>query len=351
MAFPQVAGTASNFSATATAPSVTLPGSIVAGDLLVAFLATNVVPVITWPGGWTELTNSPQDNGVQDRCGVAYRIADGSEGASISPTLSTNRPWASYAMRITGAHASQAPELSVGVQASTINPDPDALDPANWATEDTLWLACVLIGIGNLTVTSYPASYTNGTLSSTGTSGGVGFAIARRENAVASEDPGTFTIGASPSDMRAFTLALRPAAGGGTPHTHEVDDTLSITDLPTIGGAESVADTASVTDAQSRALVKAVAETLGVTDGGLEVDVGYVLADTASVTDQITLPGTNNWSQQVNDTMAGTDAQGRVWHAVRAVGDTATVTDGVTLPGARRWEVSSEDRWLVDSVV
>lgn len=231
MAFPQVATTATNFNATASQPTVTLPASIASGDLLIAVVATNLAPAITWPAGWTELANSPQDAvSASDRVSVAYRIADGSEGASVAPSFDVSRPWCSYAYRITGAHASQAPEMSAGVAASTVNPDPDSLDPSGWATEDTLWLACLLFGVGNRTVDGYPSSYTDGAAISTATSGGVGFASARRENAVSSEDPGTFTVSGAASSTRAFTVAIRPAAVvSAAPTLHVVQSNLRLT--------------------------------------------------------------------------------------------------------------------------
>lgn len=207
MAFPQVATSSSGQESSAsTSHVVTLPSGVGAGNLLLIFIATDVDDALTPPSGWTELSDLSVSSSAQ--CGVAYRIADGSEGASATYTSSASNIAVWIAYRLTGNHASTAPEVAQGVNDSGANPNPPSLNPSNWGTEDTLWFAMAATPV-NITVSSYPTNYTGGLNSATSAENGASVSVARRELNAASEDPGTFTLSTS-SDHRAITLAVRP---------------------------------------------------------------------------------------------------------------------------------------------
>lgn len=213
MAFPQVASTSSgNSGANTTSPSLTLPSGITAGDLLImAFCVDSTTPTPTWPSGWTQIfTHTATEIQLQAR----YRIADGSEGASISLTTG-NFGSCYFGYRITGHDAATAPATTGNTTSNNNQPNPASLNPSGWDIEDTLWIAMCGWDNGTTSLSSYPTDYSSNQLTNRwNNSDGVGIAAATREVAAASEDPGVFTISTS-IRWAARTIAVRPAAGGG----------------------------------------------------------------------------------------------------------------------------------------
>lgn len=229
MAFPTVGTSNSgNSGANATAHTVTLPTSIASGDLLiVAFChddagATVTASVTTPASGWTTLVNNLVANalGTVGRLSVFARIADGTEGTTITVTTTGSEGSAYTTYRIPAS--SWYGNLTDGVNVATVsgpaanaNPNPPNLDPASWGTEDTMWMV-IYSWDGNVSHTTYPTNYASNQLTNRwANTGGQGIASATRENAAASEDPGTATISAS-EQWAAVTLAVRPA-GAATP--------------------------------------------------------------------------------------------------------------------------------------
>jgi hypothetical protein len=216
MAFPVVSASTPSNAAANTSHTVNLPAGIGAGDLLLAYVTCDgLASTIDWPAGWDVIKEAEAFN-AQAGIDVAYRIADGGEGASIAITFGASLAMASRVLRITSWHGTTPPEVSTGTNmgGGTTVPDPDALTPS-WGPEDTLWLAS-LCHDSNPTVSAYPSDYTDGEdVVNAATNG---FALARRELNAASEDPGTFTIGAT-QECFAFTVAVRPAGGGPPPET------------------------------------------------------------------------------------------------------------------------------------
>lgn len=80
-----------------TAPAVTLPAGIQAGDLIVVGLAAaggTGNATVTHPTGYTIVTGDRIDYFASTTAVLAYRVVDGSEGgASVAWTLSTSRQW------------------------------------------------------------------------------------------------------------------------------------------------------------------------------------------------------------------------------------------------------------------
>ena len=91
MAFPVVqARNETSFTAAATSFACNLPATIASGDLLIVILAsggTNAQQFNTLTG-WTELLDENVTFGVH----VWYRLADGTEGATVTFTCTGSQP-------------------------------------------------------------------------------------------------------------------------------------------------------------------------------------------------------------------------------------------------------------------
>ena len=224
MAFPSVqagdtkSGTVTSNSATWT---LTYPTNLASGDLILAFAGIDgggTTPTIT---GFNVYSN---DNGNVE-CLVASRISDGTETGTFSMSLGRSEQGGWRVFRITGWFGSGLPasaittpvdgnglSLALSTGAST-TPDPPSLDPANWATEDTLWFAACGVDTSR-TISVFPLA-DNQSSDVSGGAGGATLGSCSTDSAVGSLDPGTFTISGS-DDWTTYTVAVRPAAGGAT---------------------------------------------------------------------------------------------------------------------------------------
>jgi hypothetical protein len=244
MAFPVVQSTSVGGSGTATTtPTITLPTGIVAGDKVIIFLSVNevssVATAITWPAGWSKPANGDADNaGSQDASFIAYRDCDGTEGASISPTLTVSGNYSFACLRISGA-APGAPDNPVQAtdgSATPGQPDPPANTPAGGAA-DYLWIAAAMWDSGLDNWSAYPTNYSGGIKFDSSDNGGValaGIAVATRQLNAASEDPGAFTL-TTADQYCAATVAVSPrfAALTGTV-------TASITEADIVAGGKTI---------------------------------------------------------------------------------------------------------------
>ena len=227
MAFPVVAGSIATEEQTAVAqPTINLPGSIAAGDLLLIFLHFAGDDDSITLSGWTQLFHrffgaSDLNLGADDRHYCWYRQADGTEGGSIASTSAdpTTGKTAALAWRITGAElvATQAPEASPpATNVGSTTPDPPDFSPTGGA-KDYLWL---WVGGWQNEQTSPPAgnptNYASNIIGASTGTGGIAAtngraASASRELNAASEDPPSWTISAS-GPWAAYTFAIHPAA-------------------------------------------------------------------------------------------------------------------------------------------
>lgn len=197
--------TASSEGATTT-PTIALPGSIVAGQRLIIFLSLGTAASVAFPAGWTELYDSAI--GTED-LSIAYRDCDGSEGASIQPTLgsSTTSAWAIF--RLERFDPAQAPEAGAGSRSAVLSTaaDSPSLTPS-WGSDTNLWLSAFAAAAATPgTISAYPANYTLNQTYSAGAAGAY-LGVAGRSLAATSENPDAFTI--TPSDTwNANTVAVR----------------------------------------------------------------------------------------------------------------------------------------------
>jgi len=201
--FPEVvAQVTSHDNSVGGSMDVTLPGGIVAGELLLivnAFRANSSIP------GWNTGVSSALIN-------VFWKIADGSEGASATISSSSGTSLgASVAYRIRGGTSVQ---VSTPATAASTNPNPSALSPS-WGNKKTLWFAGMgaqQVGSGGaITVSAYPSGFSNPQTDIGISSFPVGqrVAVAEKAEKTATQDPGAFTI--SPSlTWYAATIGVRP---------------------------------------------------------------------------------------------------------------------------------------------
>lgn len=202
MAFPTVQTRATyNPGTTVALQPVTLPSGIQAGDILILACSTNGNVFPQQPAGWKTIINNPGGGGATDRCLVVFsRLADGSEGATVTVDIGTTVPLCALTWRISGAEDAEGASAS----GSSTTPNPPNLAPT-WGIEDTLWLA--LTGPRGSTISAYPGSYTQTRFVNSGT---ILVAGCERSLRAASENPGTFT---KTNDVWvAGTVAIRPRA-------------------------------------------------------------------------------------------------------------------------------------------
>lgn len=217
MAFPAVQ-TADTKNGTVTSNSnswtLTYPTSLVSGDLILAFVATDGAVTGTWPADWVELieTNASACSGF-----VAGKISTGAETGNFTLSLSGSEQGSWRIFRVTGWYGSGLAADGQGTQAATggsspsLTPDPPSLNPVNWDVEDTLWFAVIAVDTSR-TVSAYPTNCPNlQTADVSGGAGGATLGLASASSAVAAFNPDVFTISNS-DDCVNITVAIRPAA-------------------------------------------------------------------------------------------------------------------------------------------
>lgn len=226
MAFPVVAAVNASHEAVSGSHTCNLPAGIVSGDLLIAAAFCSLgTQAISWPAGWSVLDEGAS-YGSEFYFSVRYRIADGTEGSSISLSSGGGTlNWASRSWRITGA-VSSAPEATASAPSgSDTTPDPPSLSPS-WGALDTLWIALFgqETGSGGQSVTAYPTNYSSNQHGDFQNNAGHG--SAERNLNAATEDPGTFTTTVN-ARWRAVTVAVRPLL------FESISDVVRISDLLT----------------------------------------------------------------------------------------------------------------------
>lgn len=207
MAFPQVVNEISSANNTdQTDQVVTLPGSLVNGNKLVAALAIDGVVTVTWPAGWDEILDANR-TGVSISVGV--RTIDGSEGGTVTVTASATERSSHHCWQIAGHDNAILPE-ALSADGNSGTPNPPDLAPTGGA-KDYLWLALAALQPGTNTASGFPSSYGNtGQESGDASLTQCPIAWARRELNAASENPGTFSV--TSSNWMAATVAIHPGA-------------------------------------------------------------------------------------------------------------------------------------------
>ena len=208
MAFPVVSSSAlSSRGSGLFDDPITMPAGIVAGDLLIVIHSTDVGGgTRTWSGSFIELLDlDPISN-----LGIAYKFAAG--GDTLTVTKSVSERFSAIALRITGMHATQAPELVGAATGTSTGPNAASLT-ASWGAADNLWIT--FHGhdtlVTDTTITTFPANYIANQLQGTYFSSSGEPNLATRNLAAATEDAGAWLVSQSVG-WRAGTIVVRPAA-------------------------------------------------------------------------------------------------------------------------------------------
>lgn len=120
-----------------------------AGDLLIAVIVqyqggTANAEFGTWGASFTEILDDALATGTGNGAiGVARKVATGSESGTFTVTSAHSFKSVQFLLRIPAGtwHGTTAPETSGSTRAAGAVADPASFDPANWAAEDTLWIA------------------------------------------------------------------------------------------------------------------------------------------------------------------------------------------------------------------
>jgi hypothetical protein len=213
VAFPTVAATnATAFSASTTNIVLNLPASIAANDLLTVFVNAHddagvTAPTLTTPSGWTQLFHA-QSVGNARTLAAYYKVASGSEGATLSIAVDVTVSGASTSYRFTDYTGT--PEAGTTATGTSTTPDPPNLTPS-WGADDDTWIV-VCACTNNTSDLTAPTNY--GSLSQPRDSGSTQqLASATRDLNATSENPGTFA-NANNAGWSANTVAIRGVAAG-----------------------------------------------------------------------------------------------------------------------------------------
>lgn len=181
---------------------VTLPTATSGRLLLLVFGGlSSGGPLISWPAGWTQLAKYDGGNSV---AGIAYRIADGAENATVNVTTTVTSRSAHQVYEIAGFTG--IPQVSARAGATSANPDSPALNVTWGAGDTTLYLSC-FGGSSSSNITSTPDGYGFGNV--TGVSGYASSGIAYNGTVSGpSEDPGAWALSSSVS-WSAWTVGIR----------------------------------------------------------------------------------------------------------------------------------------------
>ncbi len=217
MASPVDVGRATTNVTTAAATwTVNLPSSIVAGNLLVLFSRQATLVLHGTNTGWVTKVDNASD-ASDDVTSFAFKIADGTEGATMSWNQNSSCKGAAIVWRVTGARAYDSafvdtPEWSSANFGTGANPDPGNVVVAT-GSQDCLFIE--IAGLDGATQTfTASTNYTNIQNANSGSTGlatdNVCIGGATRQLTAASDDPDVMTAAAPSTGWCAFTIAIRP---------------------------------------------------------------------------------------------------------------------------------------------
>lgn len=217
--------TETTFATESTAHAVQMPDEVESGDLLLVFLTIDggTSATVSTPSGWSSINNTTDTTNV--RSTVFAKSASGTEdGTTVDFVTSSGEKAAAVTLRILaskwyGGSVTTAVEATGASAGTTANPNPASLNPTNWGTENTMWLAYAA-GSTYSSTTTYPSSFVGMKHSLSGSdTTNASVSLAYQNLNAASVDPGTFTMANSQSGV-ATTIAIRPASSSSLTGTH-----------------------------------------------------------------------------------------------------------------------------------
>jgi hypothetical protein len=210
--FPTVQSSATTTSGNIEILTANLPSGIVAGDLLLLFvsISDSSARTVSTPAGWTQMYYATGSSPVRKLAGY-YKVASGAEGSTVDITASNPVSWGCVALRIDKDSYTGTPEAGTVATGSSVNPDPPSLSPS-WGSNNALWLAIAGTGTTSTTTATDPTNYADQLRAQVTTgldnNGPADLIVAQREYLSDTDDPGTFTIGAS-AGWAAQTVAIQ----------------------------------------------------------------------------------------------------------------------------------------------
>ncbi len=218
-AFPSIdnTNTSTENAADVTSHGVDLPATINADDLCLVLFTSDGTTTITWDnstaGTWSQVYDT-DGTGVQ---GALYaQVMGGTEdGATLTITTNNAERSTHLVVCISGANNDLTPVADTIAYAQDLSsdstPNPPALNPANWGTEDTLWIATYQMDDGADSVLTMWSEANNRIENTGGHADNTGTVLSSANSAAASRDPSSYWATANSRSI-ATTIAIRPPA-------------------------------------------------------------------------------------------------------------------------------------------
>lgn len=204
LAIAGMAYTNTDVSAGGDTHPITMPSGVAAGDMLVVSVLCSNDRTVT-ASGWTQFASYYDPDGTLKKMILFYRIATGSEGATVTFTSNVSTSLNALAFRITGAHASTPPEAAQGLIFGVSTYDPPGLTPS-WGSAATAWLVVASNSYGSTTVSQHALDA--GTQHAGGSN--QNFIQSGRVSTAASIDPSPIIMSANEYGIT-FTIGVRGA--------------------------------------------------------------------------------------------------------------------------------------------
>ena len=188
---PQVVGIENTVSSSGTTPSIALPSGISSGDIIVIFVGADGTPTASITG-FTQEIGQAGGWAASASYYVFSKVADGTEGASVTLALSASETVCASSWVIT--NADNIAFSSTATSAGSVNPDSPSLT-SGFGTVPTFWISSFATDNGTPTISAYPSGYENGQSLSGGSNyGSPRLGVASKLQTSASEDPPAYTI-------------------------------------------------------------------------------------------------------------------------------------------------------------
>ncbi len=225
-AYPDVASvTETTFTTDVTDHAISLPETVVAGDLLLIIFTNDGNATVTKPVGWRTLWD--ESTGSALRASGYAKVAIGDEGSTtVNFITSSAEQAAAQVYRIQNWYGT-LDGIAVGsevVSTSGTTANPPSLSPG-WGVADTLWIPIIHTSTAR-TIVSGSDGYSNLINTRSGettTAGQIG--SMRLNTNTATEDPGVFTFSSTGVTSVAQTIAIAPAGVSPTKFFERLDVT------------------------------------------------------------------------------------------------------------------------------
>lgn len=217
-AFPVIEDISDSQTIDDTTHTIVAPSGVVSGDLVISHFCSDGHPTVSgYPTGWVQIAED--NNGGAAAAEAWYWFADGSL-SNFDVTTDSGQRTTHYTFRISGAHASSAPEATSN-NANSSTPSPPS-NTASWGAEDNLWLGLACTDNGTITYSGFPETANNESQNTGGAATGCSSGICSVEDASATRDIGDFTISASENNI-GISVVIRPAAAAASDYSRSID--------------------------------------------------------------------------------------------------------------------------------